>query len=606
MGQVYAGEDLHLRRPVAIKVLSHQLLDKKDFVARFEREARAIARLNNPNIVQIYFTGTHNGMPYYAMELVPGGSLDVFKGEKSLDDARAVELLLDAARGLKAAADEGVIHRDIKPSNLVLDRTGRLKITDFGLAKTVTIDSAITHTGTIIGTPYYMSPEQGEGEALDLRADIYSLGATFYHLLAGSPPFEADSPIGVIMKHINEPLKPLKSRNKKVSGYLADVIMRMMAKDPRDRYESYSELIQDLKSLQAGLAPEGAKKKASKRSKKKSEGKTTADRKRKSFIVLDREILEGDEAVALLRCGMIRRFLALVTDFAVLCVLYHLYMQQTQSLGNGENSISVSLWNSLFLIITYLYFFLGDARGGMTLGKTLFRCRLGRRDGENLGFGKSFIRTLLFFPMLLAPAAIAKELPQDHWILTFAQATWALISASESDRMNQLGFLTARICLIWSLISFGFYLLTPGKTFLHDLMSGAYLFTFKRREPAKIERTPLLTPAPAPSGRSQTPAATGSAGSSLSQSVPPPIPKDALRAPTPFQGMPLIPSRRPKNPRLAMILSIIPGMGQVYNGDFMKGFLILLTCWLILPWALGVLDAYFKARMINRRAGFPA
>lgn len=560
MGRVYSAEDVNLQRVVAIKILSHQLIDKRDFVVRFEREARAIARLNSPHIVQIYFTGVHEGLPYYVMEMVPGGSLDAMKAGERLDAGKAVDLLLQAARGLRAAGEEGVIHRDIKPSNLMVDKTGRLKITDFGLAKTVAIDSAITHTGTIIGTPYYMSPEQGEGGTIDERGDIYSLGATFYHLLCGEPPFSADSPIGVILKHINERLPPLRSRNKEVPRDLARVIETMMAKSPLHRYKSYAALIRDLEALQKGKAPQAAL----------NAPVPVEASQRKSFIVLDRDILSNPEEIILRRCGWFRRLFALAADCAILGMLYLLYLNVFR---DGQTApFNESIWAALFLLITFLYFFLGDARGGMTLGKILLHCRVGLRNGENIGFMKSLVRTLLFFPVLAAPGAVPDGEAPVEFMKSFFKAFQVLSGA------NGAAELFAKICVIWIFISFGYFLVAPGRTFLHDLMSASFVFAFTRR-PVKEEALEEEKPVPAPSPV---------------KPMPPPIPRDARPVPPA--------PRRMKNPMLAMTLSLFPGLGQFYNGDFTKGLLIMATCWLIFPWIVGIFDAYFKARMINRRA----
>jgi uncharacterized RDD family membrane protein YckC len=539
--------------------------------------------------------------------MVAGGSLDSFKQGNTPPPDQAVDLLLQATHGLRAAAEEGIIHRDIKPSNLMLAQSGFLKITDFGLAKTVAIDSALTHTGTIIGTPYYMSPEQGEGEALDQRADIYSLGATFYHLLAGSPPFEADSPIGVILKHINEPLPPLRSRNKKVPKGLALVIEKMMAKDPGERYETYAELEKDLNALKKGLKPSSAGRKKDKRAAARAAGPQVGDERKKSFVVLDRQMLETEEQIELRRCGMFRRLLAFAADFAVLCVLYNLYLESEHPLKPTGESGKDTVWCALFLVISFLYFFLSDARGGMTLGKIFFRCRVGRQDGENIGFRNALVRAALFFPTLFAPGAMMGQgdLTEDHPFMTFAAAGKGLLDAAGFSQHT--AYIIAQICLVWLVISFGFFLLTPGRTFLHDLISKSFAFHFSRRRPAadeqegapKIETGPVreVQKTPQPVNATSPPAGMPV----LQGKMPPPIPMDArqVTAQYPFR-------KRPKNPRMAMFLSIFPGLGQLYNGDFMKGFLILCTCWLIFPWVLGIFDAYFKAKMINRQAGYYA
>lgn len=600
MGRVYEAVDTHLQRKVALKVLSQQLLDKKDFVARFTREARAIASLNHPNIVQIYYTGEHENLPYYAMEMVDGGSLDGLKDKGGLEPDVAVDLLRQAATGLAAASAEGVIHRDIKPSNLMLDRARRLKIADFGLAKTVAIDSAITHTGTIIGTPYYMPPEQGEGRPLDKRADIYSLGATFYHLLAGSPPFESDSPIGVILKHINEALPSLRKRNKAVPKGLCQVIERMMAKNPDDRYPEYSDLVEDLEAIRSGLIPTGTAVKYNKIIKQEKMYKTQDDEKKSSFIVLDKEGWRDVREIPLKRSGLIRRFFAFLLDYFILFMLYAVYVHG-YGVGDFDRMRDPNvLWSILFLILSFLYFCLGDAKGGMTLGKILFRCRVGRKSGESIGFLSSGLRTLFLLSLLIAFGAfrfLGDDDPSDVFLRMYYYAVFP------DDHI------IAGVCFVWFTISLVFLLMTQGKTALHDAVSGSYVFAIARRHAmqevqANATRPMIQEEAVASSPRTSVPLATPpQSGVKPPRRKPPPIPREALYHRTPMSPLPsnsTVPPSR-KNPTLAMLLSFFPGLGQFYNGDVKKGLFILLTCWLILPWGLGIIDAYFRARAINRR-----
>jgi len=482
MGRVYRGEDVSLQRDVALKVLSHQLQNKKDFVIRFEREARAIAKLNHPNIVQIYYTGVHKGLPYYAMEFIPGGSLDSMKSNKKLNPEEAADLMLQAAEGLYAASLEGVIHRDIKPSNLMISSSGRLKIADFGLAKTLAIDSAITHTGTIIGTPYYMSPEQGEGRQIDERADIYSLGASFYHIMAGAPPFDADSPIGVILKHIKEDPKPLEFMNPDIPDSLARVIEKMMAKSPDDRYSGYSELIDDLKLLkeEGDQTPGERKKKSATRFLKLFE-KRKGDKKH-SYIIRERGSLHNIEEVILERCGFIRRFFAFFTDYAILSALYIFYQSNSAS-----NEIPAA-FKTIFLALSFLFFFLGDAQGGCTPGKILCRCRVGRKDGENLGYKRSFLRTFFFFPILMAAGFTGAEL--EPFFTTYYVAATGVFDLLKIEGVS--GNL-ANICFIWLSLDLIFILVTPKRTAFHDLIAGACFFVVSK--PTKRAVTPSVTAA---------------------------------------------------------------------------------------------------------------
>jgi len=250
MGVVYKGYDTSLRRPVAVKILLEGALDDSDAVKRFEREARILAELNHPNIAQIYRIGHHEGIPFYSMEYIEGRSLDNFlAAETRLSGTRCVKYMIQAAQGLKAAADQNVTHRDIKPANIMIAESGLLKIVDFGIAKAVTEDTFRTATGTIMGTPRYMSPEQGKGGEIDLRSDIYSLGATFYHMVCGRPPFDADNAFALIMKHITEPAPPIPEFNANVPETLCGIIYTMLEKEPGKRFQDYTALIKALESI---------------------------------------------------------------------------------------------------------------------------------------------------------------------------------------------------------------------------------------------------------------------------------------------------------------------------------------------------------------------
>ena len=250
MGAVYKGFDTALHRPVAIKILLDNALDNPDVVRRFEREARVIAEINHPNIAQIYKIGKIENVPYYVMEYIRGKSLaDILSEKGRLCGSKCIDYMIQTAKGLRAAANHNIIHRDIKPANIMVTEDGTVKIVDFGIAKVVRDNTFKTTTGTIMGTPRYMSPEQGKGENVDLRSDIYSLGATFYHLISGIPPFDSDNPVTLLMKHFSEPVKSIKQFNSDVPDKLCNVIYCMMAKSPSERYQDYTHLIVTLENL---------------------------------------------------------------------------------------------------------------------------------------------------------------------------------------------------------------------------------------------------------------------------------------------------------------------------------------------------------------------
>src|SRR6185295_18712134 len=257
MGVVYRALDEALQRHVALKTLLPALAADPEFVARFKREAQSAAALNHPNITQIYTIGQEGTVPYFAMEMIHGRSLEALLKEKgALGAVEATGHILQAARGLRHAAQKKLIHRDVKPSNLMLAEDGTLKITDFGLAKAARSETQLTATGEVLGSPGYISPEQAQGGTLDARSDIYSLGASFYHLVTGRLPFEAPTPVAMIVKHMSEPLRSPRAVNPAVPYPVASAIQKMMAKRPGERFQDYDALIRELERALATIASE--------------------------------------------------------------------------------------------------------------------------------------------------------------------------------------------------------------------------------------------------------------------------------------------------------------------------------------------------------------
>ena len=201
---MYEAYDAPLDRVVALKVLPQEFLHDDSFAKRFQREARVVASLEHPHIVPIYANGIEDGVPWMSMRLVAGGSLaDVIKRSRP-GPARCSRILHGIAAALDHAHAHGVVHRDIKPSNVLLDDSDHAWVCDFGLAQLMQQSLALTRTGVVIGTPRYMSPEQVLGQEIDITSDIYSLGIVAYEMLTGAPPFDADSPVALLMKHVNE------------------------------------------------------------------------------------------------------------------------------------------------------------------------------------------------------------------------------------------------------------------------------------------------------------------------------------------------------------------------------------------------------------------
>ncbi len=255
MGEVYLATDLALDRPVAIKVLPAAVARDAGRRERMIREARAQARLNHPNVAHIYFIGEDLGQLFFAMEYVEGETLAQRLERGPLPTDLALELARQAALGLREAHRHGFTHRDIKPSNLMIDQHGLVKVMDFGLvtASWAAVDGALDRdaapaASALVGTPLYMAPEQGQGKAVDHRADIYALGATLHHMIAGAPPFAGGSAAELLSMHETAPRASLVGRRarRRVVGLADAAIARMMAKRPADRPASYDALIAEL------------------------------------------------------------------------------------------------------------------------------------------------------------------------------------------------------------------------------------------------------------------------------------------------------------------------------------------------------------------------
>ena len=253
MATVFKAYQPSLERYVAIKVLPIRHAQDPVFFKRFVQEARSIARLAHPNIVHIYNFGEQDLIKYIAMEYVEGGTLKE-RLKQPLPLKQAINFVIQAAKGLDCAHRNGIIHRDIKPANMLVRDNGHLLLTDFGLAKILEETTNITKTGAHLGTPHYMSPEQGTGHTIDSRTDIYSLGIVLYHCLAGEPPFHAENALSMSVKHVHEPLPADKLvREHNVPVPIVQIIVKMTAKKPHERYQSASELVDVLSDALATI-----------------------------------------------------------------------------------------------------------------------------------------------------------------------------------------------------------------------------------------------------------------------------------------------------------------------------------------------------------------
>lgn len=378
MGTVYLAKDTSLDRTVALKVLREDMAAKIDARERFVREARAQARVNSPHVVQIYFVGyvpvrslqddddgdastdsagkpsgkTRNpdaiGALYFAMEYVDGESLEgPLERDEKLDPERARQIMIDVARGLADAAKAGIIHRDVKPGNLLVSKAGVVKVADLGLAKPNDPKQGLTRGGVIMGTPHYMAPEQGLALPLDARADMYALGCTFYHLLAGDAPFKGSNAVQLIAQHMNAEAPPLGARAKNVPTPMVAIIERLMRKKREERFETYAQLI---------------------------------------------DALEAAAPKPVHYAGFWARGAALLIDVLL-------------------GSILIGLLRTLGLAIFLVYMSLGHAFFGKTLGKFLLRLEVTRPDGSRLGAPRAFLRTVIkfWFPILMAVLILATE-----------------------------------------------------------------------------------------------------------------------------------------------------------------------------------------------------
>jgi uncharacterized RDD family membrane protein YckC len=547
MGTVYHAREDGTGRDVALKVLHPVLQSRPDFVSRFQREARAASALNHENIVRVLDSGIERGTPWIAMELLEGEDLLASAQRGIVNPVNAPLFMLQAARGLAAASAVGITHRDVKPGNLVLRRDGVLKIADFGLAKEVDSTSHLTVTGEVLGTPHYMSPEQGRGDRADHRSDLYSLGATFYHVLGGAPPHEAETPVGVIMKHLREEPVALRARNPNVAPGLERVVHRLLQKSPDQRYQSYQALAEDLERVARGNDPIAG---ADPPGRRVQQGDTT-------YLISD----QLPNELVLKPAGAIRRLLALFVDVVAvdlvlkLCFfLAYTFLRKVDARAD-DGGLQAFLWprgdfeqlapekaqilTLALLLGAFVYFVSSDSQGGRTIGKRWFNLRICRRDGGDLGVVRSFVRTLLVLPgiVLLVPmsacavavvmAGVAGEMP--YWSSALLGLGWIFA-------LHMIGNATA------------------GRP-LQDALVGAHAYRAERRKFASV----------------------------------------------------LVSGRRDVTPGRALRLSLVPGLGVMYAGRVFFGLVFMAAIVTLLvtrrvEYGIGlwVLSAAYAHRLANR------
>ncbi len=319
MAEVYKAYQPNLDRYVAIKLMHAFLADEKEFLTRFEREAKVVATLRHPNIVQVYDFDVAEGVYYMVMEFISGETLKARMQELeaqgewiSLDDS--ARIILSVGSALKYAHEHGMVHRDVKPANVMITIDGQVILTDFGIAKIVSA-SNLTASGAMVGTPSYMAPEQGMGQPGDERSDIYSLGVMLYQLVLGRLPYDADTPLAVVLKHINEPLPMPQAIKPDLPDELNRVILKTLAKDPVDRYQKVGELAADLRKAM-GMSPEDSHPNAAKAGAIKLTGATMVGRVGGGVTPLPKAAPQPMEAAAATAAGAVTSAIAAQTQVA--------------------------------------------------------------------------------------------------------------------------------------------------------------------------------------------------------------------------------------------------------------------------------------------------
>jgi serine/threonine-protein kinase len=247
MSSVYRAHDTLLDRKVALKILHSHYNEDEEYVERFRREARSVARLSHPNIVTVIDRGDDDGRQFIVFEYIAGENLkELVDRTGALPVRRALELALEVARGLAFAHEQGLVHRDVKPQNVLLNGEGEAKVTDFGIARSLDVEHGMTQTGTVLGTSNYIAPEQAGGRPVDAQTDVYSLGVVLYELLTGEVPFPGENFVAVAMKHINEPPPNLLEKRPDVPLRVAGIVDRALQKDPGDRFPSMHDVAAQL------------------------------------------------------------------------------------------------------------------------------------------------------------------------------------------------------------------------------------------------------------------------------------------------------------------------------------------------------------------------
>ena len=250
---VYRAWDSNTGQVVAVKVMHPHLTSDAAYLERFRREAQLAASITHPNVVRVFEVGQEADAHYMVLEFLPVNLHDLIQAQGEMPIERVVDLARQIAAGLEAAHQRGIIHRDIKPQNVLIGPAGEAKLTDFGISRAADL-ATMTRTGTVMGTPHYMSPEQAQGHPVDIRTDIYSYGVMVYQMLTGEVPFDADTPFEIIRKNISERAQPMRRRRADVPASLERIIARCMEKNPDRRYSTPAEVDAALEQAFPGVA----------------------------------------------------------------------------------------------------------------------------------------------------------------------------------------------------------------------------------------------------------------------------------------------------------------------------------------------------------------
>ncbi len=381
MGSVFLARDRSLGRDVALKVLSEPLMGDELQVQRFHREARLAAQVNHPHVAKVYGTGRWEKSPYIALEFIDGPSLQQLvdsRGPPPIDEAW--RYITQAAEGLREASRRGVVHRDIKPSNLMVTQSGTLKITDFGISRETTSNVSLTQTGTLVGTPLFMSPEQAMGKPVDARSDIYSLGMTLHFLLTGRPPFEGSNPMEILAQQISADPPSLEGKVPGLNEARASIVRRMMAKNKEERYPNYASLIADLHRESPHAAPPAG--------------------------------VRARLAAESINWGLLALLMLLGSSALGLVALWILQSRGFERPAWGFWS-NVAGWLVVIEVAYLARVCWGVARHGALLGQQILGLRVTRCDGRRLGLARALLRFLLTYPsypvLLLSAAGFVGE-----------------------------------------------------------------------------------------------------------------------------------------------------------------------------------------------------